>query len=82
MNYNIQGLITKYQIAVYNSEKNECFLIYESSICPQLNTQIYFPHIGMFNVEKIVYHVSDDHPKSEYEELLFIDIIVSKIKHD
>ena len=69
----------KYLIAVYDAENNECFLIYESTISPQLNTQLYFPHSGLYNVEKIVYHISDDHSKSEYEELMFIDVIVSKI---
>lgn len=69
----------KYLIAVYDTEYNECFLIYESTISPQLNTQLYFPHLGLYNVEKIVYHVSDDHSKSEYEELMFIDVMVSKV---
>ena len=77
------GLMTnqnKYLIAVYDTENNECFLIYESTISPQLNTQLYFPHLGLYNVEKIVYHISDDHSKSDYEELMFIDVMVSKVK--
>ena len=69
----------KYSIAVYNIGDNECFLIYKSTISPQLNTQLYFPHLGLYNVEKIVYHISDDHSKSEYEELMFIDVMVSKV---
>lgn len=69
----------KYLIAVYDAENNQCFLIYESTICPQLNTQLYFPHLGLYNVEKVVYHVSDDHSKPDYEELMFIDVIVSKV---
>ena len=69
----------KYLIAINDTKDNECFLIYESSISPQLNTQLYFPHLGLYNVEKIIYHVSDDHSKSEYEELMFIDVMVSKV---
>lgn len=69
----------KYLFAVYDSDHDKCFLIYESTIPPQLNTQLYFPHSGLYNVEKIVYHVSDDHSKSDYEELMFIDVIVSKV---
>ena len=69
----------KHLIAVYNAENNECFLIYKSTISPQLHTQLYFPHLGLYNVEKIVYHVSDDHSKTDYEKLMFIDVIVSKI---
>lgn len=69
----------KYLIAVYDAENNKCFLIYESTISPQLNTQLYFPHLGLYNVEKIVYHVSDDHSKPDYEKLMFIDVIVSKV---
>lgn len=72
----------KYLIAVYDAENNECFLIYESIISPQLNTQLYFPHLGLYNVEKIVYHISDDHSKSEYEELMFIDIMVLKVNKE
>ena len=69
----------KYEIALYDIEdKTRCFLIYKSSICPQLGTSIYFPHIGIYNVEKIVYVVSDDRPRTEREELLYIDVIVSK----
>ena len=72
----------KYLIAVYdakNYENYKCFLIYESTISPQLNAQLYFPHLGLYNVEKIVYHVSDDHSKPDYEKLMFIDVIVSKV---
>lgn len=70
----------KYSIAIYDVKDNKCFLIYKSTISPQLNTQLYFPHLGLYNVEKIVYHISDDHSKSEYEELMFIDVMVSKVK--
>lgn len=69
----------EYLIAVYDTKNNESFLIYKSTISPQLNTQLYFPHLGLYNVEKIVYHVSDDHPKTDYEKLMFIDVIVSKV---
>ena len=72
----------KYLIAVYDTENNECFLIYKSAISPQLNTQLYFPHLGLYNVEKIAYHISDDHTVPEYEELMFIDVIVSKVKQE
>lgn len=69
----------EYLIAIYDIENNECFLIYKSTISPQLNTQLYFPHLGLYNVEKIVYHISDDCSVLEYNKLMFIDIIVSKV---
>ena len=72
----------KYLIAVYDTENNKCFLIYKSPISPQLNTQLYFPHLGLYNVEKIVYHISDDHTAPEYEELMFIDVMVSKFQKE
>jgi len=69
-------------IAVYDMEDNECFLIYKSTISPQLNTQLYFPHSGLYNVKNIIYHISDDHIASEYEELMFIDVMVSKVNKE
>lgn len=72
----------EYLITVYDTENDECFLIYKSTISPQLNTQLYFPHLGLYNVEKIVHHISDDHTVPEYEELMFIDVMVSKVNKE
>lgn len=72
----------EYLIAVYDTENNECFLIYKSTISPQLNTQLYFPHSGLYNVEKIIYHISDDHIAPECEELMFMDVMVSKVNKE
>lgn len=69
----------KYKISLYDvHDETRCFLIYSSSICPQRGTSIYFPHKGLYTVVEVTHVVSDDSPDYREEELLYIDILVSK----
>lgn len=69
----------EYQITVYIKDDksfglNECCK-YNSEIVPHIDEYIYLPHKGLYQVFKVIYHVSDD--DHDYDnKIMFIELIV------
>lgn len=70
-------------IYVYENGINERplheMIKYSSQYIPRVGEFLFFPHLGGFIIENVVYEISDD---SEPNEVMWISVFVKKLQGD